>query len=336
MQTIGLLVVATMGAFLLTGWLRRYALRARLLDVPNARSSHDVPTPRGGGLSLAIVLLTLMPALGAWIGIPLAALAALTLGGLAVAAVGWLDDHTDVPARWRMAVHLAAAVAVVALAGDIPALALPWGTWPWGWAGGGVLVLFVGWSVNLYNFMDGIDGIAGTEAVTVAGVAAMLLASIGAPDWALMAGLIAAAGLGFLGWNWPPARIFMGDAGSGLLGFLLASLAVLSWAYTGLPIWSWLILMGVFIVDATWTLGRRILHGERFWEAHRSHAYQHAARWHGAHRPVTVAVAGINLLWLAPLAWAATVWPQWGIALLAAAWLPLLLMALHYRAGVPG
>ncbi|SEL60683.1 MraY family glycosyltransferase [Ectothiorhodospira marina] len=322
---------ACVAAFLFTGVLRGYALKTGMLDVPNARSSHEAPTPRGGGLSVVVVVLLGLPVLFWGAGLEGSALVALGLGGALVAAIGWLDDHIDVAARWRLLVHLLAGAWVVFWAGGAPALPLPGGDWAWGWLGVPILVLFVGWVLNLYNFMDGIDGIAGVETVTVAGVAAGLLWWVGAPGWALMAALLAVAGVGFLVWNWPPAKIFMGDAGSGFIGFTLAAMAVLTWAGTDLTIWVWLILLGVFIVDATLTLFRRLLRGERVYEAHRSHAYQQAARACGRHLPVTVAVGVINLVWLAPWAWAAVVWPEWGVVMVGVAWAPLVGVWVRYQ-----
>ncbi|RZU99613.1 MraY family glycosyltransferase [Spiribacter vilamensis] len=329
------LSAALMVAFLLTGILRRYALRTDLMDIPNDRSSHEVPTPRGGGVAIVVVSLVGLVGLGLSAAMPITALLALGLGGAVVAGIGWLDDHRDVPARWRLLVHLVAAAWVVVLARGAPPLALPGVSWEWGWFGAVVLVLFIGWMLNLYNFMDGIDGIAGVEAITVAGPAAAMLWWLGALEWASVAALMASATLGFLAWNWPPAKIFMGDAGSGFIGFMLAALAVLTWADAGLSIWAWLILLGVFIVDATITLVRRAVRGEKFYEAHRSHAYQHASRYYNRHLPVTIAIGVINLLWLTPLAFTAAYLPEWGIVLLLLAWTPLLLGCLRYRAGLP-
>jgi Fuc2NAc and GlcNAc transferase len=319
----------------LTLLMRRYALAAQLLDVPNARSSHTTPTPRGGGLAIVAVVLVGLPILSLTNDLGLAPMLALWLGGAGVAAVGWLDDRLDVAAHWRLLVHLAAASLLLVLAGGAPALSLPWVHWSWGLFGSVILVLLTTWILNLFNFMDGIDGIAGVEVVSVAGVAAALLWWLGAPGWAAVSALVALASAGFLLLNWPPASIFMGDAGSGFLGFTLAALLLLTWVATPLSLWTWLILLGVFIVDATVTLLRRALRAERVHEAHRSHAYQHAARRLKAHRPVTVAVMLINLLWLTPWAVMTLIWPDLGIVFLAVAWLPLVLVCLHLRAGLP-
>lgn len=334
MGFVAVVVVAALAAFLLTGAVRRYAVKAKLLDIPNARSSHDVPTPRGGGLAIVVAVLAALPVLWWWGALSGPMLAALWPSAAAVALVGWIDDNTDVRVAWRLAVHLLAGTWVVWNAGGLPPLPLPGTALALGAAGGIIAVLFIGWMINLYNFMDGIDGIAGVEAVTVAAMASLLVWQGGNGGLALVPAVLAAASLGFLIWNWPPAKIFMGDAGSGFLGFALAALAVLTWAEAGLTFWAWLILLGAFIVDASVTLARRMLRGERFYEAHRSHAYQHAARHFGSHRPVTVAAGGINLFWLAPLAWVAAAWPQWGVVLMLTAWAPILLICLYFRAGL--
>jgi Fuc2NAc and GlcNAc transferase len=132
------------------------------------------------------------------------------------------------------------------------------------------------------------------------------------PGLAFVVAALGAASLGFLAWNWPPAKVFMGDAGSAFLGFAFGSLALVTHALGALVIWSWLILLGVFLVDATVTLVRRLLRGERVYEAHRSHAYQHASRRLGSHRTVSVAVGVLNIAWLAPLALLAALRPNGG------------------------
>ncbi len=334
-MTAAVLIAALPAALLLTLLVRRYALAAQLLDLPNARSSHTTPTPRGGGLAIVVVVLAGVPVLGLQNNLGMSAMLALWLGGAAVGGVGWLDDRFEVAAQWRLLVHLGAASLLIFLAGGAPALALPWGDWAWGLFGSVVLVLLTTWVLNLYNFMDGIDGIAGVEAVSVAGAVAALLWWLGEPGWAAISALVALASAGFLVLNWSPASIFMGDAGSGFLGFTLAALLLLTAIATPLNLWSWLVLLGAFIVDASITLLRRALRAERVHEAHRTHGYQHAARLLGSHQPVAVAVLLINLLWLTPWAVLTIFWPTLGIVFLAAAWSPLVIACLRLRAGLP-
>jgi Fuc2NAc and GlcNAc transferase len=186
--------------------------------------------------------------------------------------------------------------------------------------------------------MDGIDGIAASETLSVGLMAALLLTlgtGIGLTATAGVALALAAASGGFLAWNWPPARIFMGDVGSGVLGFVLAVLALWSAIHEELSLVVWLILAGVFLVDATLTLLIRMFRGERWFEAHRSHAFQHAARRWGSHRTITLSVLAINVGWLLPMAWLAATHPSWELALLALALLPLTLLAYRLGAGRP-
>jgi len=203
-----------------------------------------------------------------------------------------------------------------------------------GWFGHLLAAIYLVWLLNLYNFMDGIDGIASVEAICVCIGGALLYAWLGDIQGALVTVLsLAAAVLGFLIWNFPPARIFMGDAGSGFLGITLGVLSLQAAAVSPELLWAWLILLGVFIVDATYTLLRRLLRGDRVYEAHRSHAYQYASRHYGRHLPVTLAVTAINLLWLLPIA----LWVSFGgvdgtIGLLIA-YLPLVFLAVRFNAG---
>jgi len=333
---IALLVGIVLFAFILTAAVRRYALHKQLMDVPNERSSHTVPTPRGGGIAIVASCLLALPVFWLTDMIPGFAVAGLFLGGVLVACVGFLDDQGHVPARWRMLVHMAAALLLVSLAGSLPPVPVFGLYVTFGLVNSLLAAMFIVWHLNLFNFMDGIDGIAGTEAVTVCAAAAFLLWFTGELEWALVVAVFGAASLGFLVWNWPPAKIFMGDAGSGFLGFSLAGLAVLTHAEAGLTLWAWLILLGVFIVDATVTLIHRVIRSERWYDAHRNHAYQHAARETGGHLPVTLVTGLINLTWLLPLAWVTVLNPGWGPGIVLVAWLPLFLLALRFRAGQPG
>jgi len=282
-----------------TALLRRYGMR-KLLDVPNERSSHSRPVPRGGGV--AIVLAFLAGALLLWWrgSMPTALLATLFVGGGLVAAVGFWDDHVDLPARVRLPLHLGAAVVAVALLGPLQHVPLGAATWivPI-WLAWPVSVIATAWLLNLYNFMDGIDGIAAGEAVSVALAAALVAGLVEAELPGLT--LLAAAAAGFLVLNWPPARIFMGDAGSGFLGYAFAAYLLFSANADARFVWVWVLLLGVFWVDATVTLVRRLVAGERWYAAHRSHAYQHATVRCGRHLPVTLTVIAINLIMLLPL-----------------------------------
>ncbi len=320
-------------SWILTGLLRRYALAKSLMDVPNARSSHSIPTPRGGGLAIVIVFLAGLPVL--WLNDSLSTptLWALLGAGISVALIGFLDDHGHIPARWRLLAHFSAAGWGLFWLNGLPPLQFFGQTLDLGWAGNILGALYLVWLLNLYNFMDGIDGLASIEAISVA--LGGILLSVLAPDqsgaWPLSALLLAAV-LGFLLWNFPPAKIFMGDAGSGFLGLVLGLLSIQATWLAPQFLWSWLILLGVFVVDATWTLARRFLRGEKVYEAHRSHGYQFSSRKHG-HKTVTLTVALINSVWLLPIALWVGVGGLNGIFGLLLAYTPLIFLAIRYQAG---
>lgn len=325
---LGLLGLVAVTAGLMTGAVRRYALK-RLLDIPNARSSHRQPTPRGGGLAI-VLSYALALAVLYLIGLLPWPLFMAQLGLAPLAAIGFLDDHGHVPARWRLLTQACAALWALCWMGGLENSAVG------GWIGYSAGILGVVWMLNLFNFMDGIDGIAGAETITLTLSAAGLMGiqtagSLPGEAWAALS--LAAATAGFLVWNWPPARIFMGDVGSGVLGFVLAILALWSATRHSLSLVPWLILAGVFLVDATLTLMTRMLRGERWHEAHRSHAYQLAAQRLGNHRGATLGVLAINVFWLLPMAWMAVRAPSWEWPVLALAYLPLCLAAFRLGAG---
>jgi len=310
---IALLFVLFLVSYRLTGRVQQYALHHGMLDRPNKRSSHKTPTPRGGGLGFAVLILASIGLLlvvfpesqNIWIG--------LLGGGVLIASIGWLDDRWNLSAKLRMVVHLVAAAWAVYWLGGLPQLELGFTTLRLG-AGGAVLaILAVTWSTNLYNFMDGVDGIAGSQAVLIGITTAIFSAALGHVDLAVASGIVAASVGGFLVWNWPPAKIFMGDCGSGLLGFLIAVLALASESQGATPLLVWVILMNVFLVDATATLLRRIFLGEPWHEAHCDHAYQQAVRAGLSHGQVTVATIAIfgmlSLLALVAILWSESMLP---------------------------
>jgi Fuc2NAc and GlcNAc transferase len=259
---------------------------------------------------------------------------ALAGGGAAVALVGYLDDRGRIGIVGRLVVHIAAAIWAVSWIGWPTTVSLGGDTVHIGMTGAVLSSLGVVWALNLFNFMDGIDGIAASEAIFMAGVGASLAGMAGLTPAVPFAGtIVAAASLGFLCWNWPPARIFMGDVGSGYLGFVLAVIALAATRESIVMLPAWLILGGVFIVDATLTLGRRLARRERFYEAHRSHAYQWLARRWNSHLMVTMASIAVNALWLAPWAWACVRFPEHAVWCVFAALCPLIALAAISGAG---
>jgi UDP-N-acetylmuramyl pentapeptide phosphotransferase/UDP-N-acetylglucosamine-1-phosphate transferase len=290
-------LVAGAAAWLGTGQVIQLLERRAIFDHPNERSSHDSPTPRGGGLAVVASVILVWGAgtlvFGGGAGVTVILLVALPL-----AAISWLDDLRGLPVVARLAAQTAAVVAgLAALPGPVFQGLLP----P---VLDGALAAFAWlWFVNLFNFMDGIDGISGVEATAVgAGLGIVALVAGWDPEMAFYGLTLAAAAIGFLRWNWHPARIFLGDVGSVPLGYLIGWL-LLAAAAAGLWVPA-LLLPLYYLADATLTLGRRLISGERVWRAHRSHFYQRAARAIGSHAPVAgaVLVTDLGLVALAVLA----------------------------------
>jgi Fuc2NAc and GlcNAc transferase len=259
---------------------------------------------------------------------------AMLLGGTAVALVGFLDDRGSLTARTRLVVHLAAAICALICLGGLPPIRIGGQVVALGWTGHVLAVLGIAWTTNLFNFMDGIDGIAACEAVFVAFAGSLLgLVGGGSPGVATLGIVLAAACGGFLFWNWPPARVFLGDVGSGYLGYVIAVLALAAAGTNQIALWVWLTLGGVFFVDATVTLVRRLVRGERVHQAHRTHAYQWLARRWGSHRSVTIAVLMVNALWLLPCAVFAALHPGFAAQTSAIALAPLVALAIAIGSG---
>jgi Fuc2NAc and GlcNAc transferase len=226
-----------------------------------------------------------------------------------VAGIGWLDDRHSLRAPWRAAAHLCAAAWAIYWIGGV-------GPTPLDRLGSiaaplevAVAVLAIAWMTNLYNFMDGIDGLAAVEAIFVGGIGAIILLSGGAPGLAIVSAVVAGSAVGFLVWNHMPARIFMGDVGSGFLGFIFATIALSTHVATVIPVAVWILLLLAFLVDATITLLRRVLRGETWHLAHRLHAYQRLAQSGMSHAQVVGWVSILDAL-LAALALVVFRWPD--------------------------
>jgi UDP-N-acetylmuramyl pentapeptide phosphotransferase/UDP-N-acetylglucosamine-1-phosphate transferase len=283
-----MLIVGALLAFLISTLLTwRFCnpkSRLHILDHPNERSLHVRPTPRSGGvallggLSAGMVVLNFMPLTGG-------DLVLVLLCGAPLVVISFLDDRFGLPAALRFVVHFAVALALAVVGFAPDSIAFPGATWSLpALLGVSILVLFVVWMINLYNFMDGMDGFAGGMAVVGFTTYAVLGNSGGSASFAAASVLVAMAAAGFLVFNFPPARIFLGDTGSSVLGYLAAAFTLWA-ARDGLfPMWVAVIVFSPFIVDATVTLMRRVLAGEKFWRAHRSHYYQRLVRLGYGHR----------------------------------------------------
>lgn len=327
------LVVSILLSWGVTGLLRRYALNKDILDVPNSRSSHSIPTPRGGGLAIVVTFLTGLLLLAIFGELKFTVLISLVVGALLVATVGLVDDQGHVAPQYRLLVHSISAIWAITWL-NIPNSQIELEQiLPLSWLGYFVAAVALVWFLNLFNFMDGIDGFAASEAIFIAGCGLLFATIEGHNCLQLIAVILIGAIFGFLIWNWPPAKIFMGDAGSGFLGITLGIYAYWAVIEDIVSIWTWIIILGVFLVDATFTLMRRFLQGLPWYEAHCSHAYQHAARRWG-HLRVTLSVNLINLLWLLPIAYISNSYPGWGPFMALLALLPLLVLVFLLRAGL--
>ena len=315
-----------------TGLARHLALRFKVIDHPNHRSMHQAPIPRGGGMSIVIIT-TAFYALLAWHkALPLHLCFALSIPPLLVAAIGLIDDFGHVSRRLRLGTQIGSAALGILAIGSLPSISLPTGIWQPSNALMPIAIIAIVWLSNLYNFMDGINGLASLEAIFVLlGAAALCLLNNALP-WGFIFIVLAAVISGFLPWNFPRAKIFMGDSGSGFLGISLGLLIVTTGALGVLSLWSWIILLAVFITDASWTLIYRFATGQAWNEPHRSHAYQRISQACKSHVKVTLGVMLVNILWLLPLAWLAQNSSN-ALYFTTLAYLPLLLVCKKVNAG---
>jgi UDP-N-acetylmuramyl pentapeptide phosphotransferase/UDP-N-acetylglucosamine-1-phosphate transferase len=299
-----------LGSFLITVLLARgaigYARRRGMLDQPGQRRSHRMPTPRGGGIGIVVAMLACLPGVlygspAAW---PAGVIAGLWVALILVALAGWWDDHHPLPVLPRLGAQV---LAVGLFSCSLLVTGLSWWWLP--------LLLVCGvWSINLHNFMDGIDGLLAQQAIFVGAGLALLAWAATQAALMLAAAALAAAALGFWCFNRPPARIFMGDVGSGSIGLLVFVFSAMLWRVEHALLWPALILSSSFVVDASLTLLTRMLRGRRWYTAHREHLYQWLARYGaGTHAKSGAAYLGWNLLVAAPSAWLA--WSHLRLAL---------------------
>lgn len=336
MSIYGIVVLALVLAFLSflgTALYRAIAIRINIIDYPDDRSSHSIPTPSGAGLvfvgiTIGCIYLVISPTHGDW------AKLSLLLSFSAVALLGAVDDSFDLSIILRLLLQLLFIVGVMAAINDMTGqrsfLGIGLGNQIFLSA---LVLISMLWLLNLYNFMDGIDGLATCEAIFIASTAGTFLFVVGNLELAFWMLILVSTLCGFLYWNISPAKLFMGDAGSSFLGFFFGSIALLSISTGDLSIYFWLIICALFITDATITILYRLTAGENIFQAHRTHAYQNATVLLRGHTPVVQLSVIINMLWLLPCATLSFFYEHLGFIWLAAAYLPLVALCVYMKAG---
>ncbi len=291
---------------LLTPVVRRRLLAQGVVDMPGERRSHKTPTPRGGGLAMAAGLLPVLTVLAVLDG----DMAVLLVLSATLVLVGWLDDRRNLPVGWRMLVQLVLAVVLLVEVKGIDRISFGSSVLvaPWLWTP--LALLGVIWLINLHNFMDGSDGLASCQGAWVGLVFSVIFLHGDWPAAAAASLALAAVCLAFLIWNRPPARLFMGDTGSLLIGGMVAWMLIAAIAGGVVSLWVGLIVNSVFIVDATLTLLMRMVRGERWYTPHRQHAYQRLIAYGWSHGQVLALYLGTNLLLVLPVTILALRYPQ--------------------------
>ena len=316
----------------------RYGPRFGLLDTPVARSAHVAPKPLGGGAALAAPYFLCVIWLVASAAISESALA--YLGCLFIVVLGFSYDRWQLSSKVRLPVQFIVSLAAVRAIG-VDSVDFGFFSLSEPLTLSLLAVLSLVWLCNLTNFMDGIDGIAASQLLVTSLSCVVLLVGLdaaagesGEHDVVLtLSVVLAASAAGFLLWNWSPASLFMGDACSGFIGFALGLLALESLVTQRMSVWSWVLLLGVFIADTAVTLLVRIIRGERWYEGHSQHAYQILSRRLNSHPRVVGGVILINICWLLPLAWVAGILPHYGVLFATIGLAPLLLGCYRLGAG---
>ena len=330
-----LFVVLVVASAVITRQLIVNSHRFSQMDIPNERSSHKTPTPRGGGIAfvatslVGFLLLLLNNSLNE------SDLFTLCCAAVIVAIAGHLDDRQKISAATvRLVLHAISAIILIVGVGIPSELTLFGRIVNTGIVGSILGVIYLVWLLNLFNFMDGTDGIAASEAIFVVLAGAFLNYHVLADaNHSAAAVILAASTFGFILYNWSPAKIFMGDVGSGYLGIVVGGLSLIAANQDPELLWVWIILLAVFVSDATVTLIRRLLRKQQPHVAHRSHAYQHLAIRLNSHAKVAVLVLAVNIVWQLPIAFFVADKQLAGTTGVIIAYVPLLVAALAFGAG---
>ncbi len=308
LELLALIPLTAFVAWCGAGLARGYALRRRMLDAPGERRSHRGEVPRGGGIGILAGMLALIGFLCWRQALAPGETAAIGGGLLIVGIAGWIDDHRPIPIAVRLSAHLLAGAWLVGWLGGLGTLDVGM-TFNLGAVGYGLAIVGVVWLINLYNFMDGIDALAATQGLFAASVMGAWLMLAGEPGLSVLAFGVAAGCAGFLPWNLQPAKLFLGDVGSTSLGFLFAALALRSNQEDAMPVAVSVLVLGLFVFDATFTLIARMAKRARWYTPHREHAYQYMVRAGLGHGQVVIRLMAVNLLVILPLVVLLHQWP---------------------------
>lgn len=294
------LIATGLVSFALTGLSLVYARRVGMIDKPSARRSHVHPTARGGGIAITatILLFLLLPVFetgsASQVWLYCCSLAAISL-------LGWIDDHKPVAARYRFAVQIIVALVVIAFEWSLLATETAWALSAGTMLIAVVLVLAICWNINLVNFMDGSNGLAAVTGLFAAAVLWWLNVLAVDQTGVLIASVAVMSIVGFLPWNWPFGRLFMGDAGSYAIGFTLAFLSMHALMTGVASLWQLILVQSVFLVDSSATLVFRVIRGEQWYTAHREHAYQRLLTMGMSHTRVLMIYSVINVFLILPV-----------------------------------
>ena len=305
---LSLLIFLTIISSLITDFVRRFSIKNKLLDIPNDRSSHDIPKPKGGGISIVLIILGTVAVLS-FFGMIKPDISMSMLVGLSiVAVVGLIDDYKDLSILVRTIFYFIAAVFSIYLIGGITSISISDYYFDLNHIGFFLGVLFLVWTTNLYNFMDGTDGFAAIQTICIGLFCGLLLYLIAETSYAIIMFCLVASTIGFLHWNWAPAKIFMGDVGSCTIGFLFGLLSLYMEKMGIISIAVWLVLLSPFIVDSTFTLLKRIINKEKWYTAHNMHAFQKLYQSGLAHNKLAIGLLVMNITIVWPIAWLAHVY----------------------------
>ena len=299
-----------------TSFIRDFSIKKNLLDIPNNRSSHTVPKPKGGGIAIIIPFLITILVLFFCEMIDVAITKSLITGLIFVALVGLVDDYKNLSATVRMIVYLISAWISLYFIGGLKSISINEYSYYLGNIGYYLGILFLVWLINLYNFMDGTDGFAGVQTICVSVFCFFLLYLSNNTSLSIIMLCLASSSIGFLYWNWAPAKIFMGDVGSCTIGFLFGVFSIYTENEGVISIIVWTILLAPFIGDTTLTLIKRISNNEKWYRAHNTHAYQKLHQCGVSHDELALKLFLVNILLIWPLAYFAHTYQNYSLFML--------------------